>query len=244
VTTTARPRTPPGAPIAATRRPPRGVRRVGLLGGTFNPVHLAHLRCAEEVREQQRLERVLFIPSAVPPHKAGAEVIAAEHRLAMVRLAVAGNPAFRVSTIEIRRAGHSYSVDTLRLLHARMPGCRFLFILGMDAFRDLATWKEYTAIFGLCDILVISRPPHEQAPGLDALPIAVRSEFCYGSSKLEMRHTTGHCIRFQRISALDISASTIRQRLRAGRSIRYLVPLSVERYIARHGLYAPKGPAR
>jgi len=243
VTTTARPRTPPRAP-AATRRPPRGVRYIGIFGGTFNPVHLAHLRCAEEVRETQGLERVLFIPSAVPPHKAGAEVVAAEHRLAMVRLAVAGNPAFRVSTIEIRRAGHSYSVDTLRLLHTRLPGCRFVFILGMDAFRDIATWKEYAAIFSLCDIVVISRPPDDQAPGLDALPIAVRSAFCYGSSKLEMRHTSGCCIRFQRISALDISASSIRQRLRAGRSIRYLVPASVERYIARHGLYAPRGVAR
>jgi len=243
VTTTAGSRTLPRA--AAPARPAtRRARRVGLLGGTFNPVHLAHLRCAEEVREQQRLERVLFIPSAVPPHKAGAEVVDAAHRLAMVRLAVAGNPAFRVSTIEIRRAGHSYSVDTLRLLHARLPGCRFVFILGMDAFQDIATWKEYAAIFGLCDLVVISRPPYEQAPGLDALPIAVRDEFCYAEDTLEMRHTTGHCIRFQRISALDISASSIRQRLRAGRSIRYLVPLSVERYIARHGLYAPRGVAR
>src|SRR5262249_30226755 len=140
----ARQRPDPGM-SAGQQRPP--FRRIGILGGTFNPIHLGHLRSAEEVCEQQGLDRVLFIPSATPPHKRAGGLVAARHRLAMVKLAIAGNPRFRVSTVEIDRGGRSFSVDTLRMLHARMPRTSFTFILGIDAFREIATWKEYTSIF-------------------------------------------------------------------------------------------------
>ncbi len=218
-------------------RPRAGPRisRIGILGGTFNPIHLGHLRSAEEVREAQRLDRVLFIPSASPPHKRRDGLASAEHRLAMVRRAVAGNPFFTVSTIEVERTGHSYSVDTLRALRMRTPRAAFSFIMGLDAFREIDTWKDYETLFGLCDLVVTSRPPREETPLADLLPVAVRDQFCYADGALT--HRTGNRILYQRISGLDISASSIRQRLGAGLSIRYLVPLSVERYIARHGLY-------
>ncbi len=212
--------------------------RIGIFGGTFNPIHLAHLRSAEEVREALRLDRILFIPSATPPHKRVNGLAAATHRLAMVRRAIRGNPRFRVSTIEIERRGRSYSVDTLRALRARLPGARFFFIMGIDAFREIATWKDYRSLFGLCTIVVTSRPPYDDTPLPAALPVAVRNDFCYRPRLKRLEHGTGNQVVFQRISDLDISASAIRQRLHHGQSIRYLVPSAVERYIVRHRLYA------
>ena len=212
--------------------------RIGILGGTFNPVHLAHLRSAEEVREAQHLDRVLFVPSATPPHKPTNGLAPAAHRLAMVRLAIRGNPHFRVSTIELQRRGRSYSVDTLRALHADVPGAQLFFIMGMDAFREIRTWKEYRRIFELCNLVVTSRPAYADAALLSALPVAVRAEFCYRRATRRLEHRTGNQIIFERISDLDISASAIRHRLHCGLSIRYLVPATVERYIGQHRLYA------
>lgn len=219
-------------------------RRIGILGGTFNPVHLGHLRSAEEVRERQALDQILFIPSAMPPHKRGDGLVAAAHRLAMVKLAIAGNPSFRASTIEILRRGRSYSVDTLRLLRTRMPNAEFAFIMGIDAFREITTWKDYATIFALCNVIVTSRPPIEETALRAALPVAVRRQFCYRGLQFELEHRTGNRVIFERITGLDISASAIRRRLSRGSSIRYLVPPSVERYIARHRLYAGRVIAR
>ena len=210
-------------------------RRIGIFGGTFNPIHLAHLRSAEEVRAVQRLDRILFIPSAAPPHKRKYSLVSAEHRLAMVRLAIAGNPYFKVSTIEIDRPGRSYSVDTLRALHSRLPGVSFAFIMGLDAFREIDTWKEYERLFELADLIVTSRPPVGEPELRRSLPVAVRAQFCYRGKAVDAPN--GKSDHFSAISDLDISASAIRQRLSRGFSIRYLVPPAVERYIARHGLY-------
>jgi nicotinate-nucleotide adenylyltransferase len=212
--------------------------RIGIFGGTFNPIHLGHLRSAEEVCEEQGFDRVLFIPSARPPHKEAGVLVASEHRLAMVRLAIARNPRFRVSTVEIERGGCSYSVDTLRTLRTRLPAAEFSFIMGLDTFREIATWKEYESIFALCDLVVTSRPPFDEVPLRAALPVAVRPQFCYRIKTRTLEHRTGHRIIFQRISDLAISASSIRQRSHRGLSVRYLVPASVERYIVRHQLYA------
>jgi nicotinate-nucleotide adenylyltransferase len=212
--------------------------RIGILGGTFNPIHLAHLRSAEEVREAQRLDAVLFIPSATPPHKRADGLMTAAHRLAMVRLAIRGNPHFHVSALEIERRGRSYSVDTLRALRARLPRARFFFILGMDAFREIGTWRDYQSIFALCNLVVTSRPPCDDPALLTALPVAVRTQFCYRPSGKRLEHRTGNQVIFQRITDLDISATAIRHRLYRGCSIRYLVPTNVERYIRQHRLYA------
>jgi nicotinate-nucleotide adenylyltransferase len=216
----------------------RAARRIGIFGGTYDPIHIGHLRSAEEARQQLGLDVVLFIPTADPPHKSR-RLAPAAHRLAMVRLAIAGNAGFRVSPIEIERAGRSYTIDTLRALRERLPPHTALTLLiGLDAFRDIGTWKEYRTLFSLADLAVWSRPPHDFAAPLDLLPVAARADFCYGRNDKTLRHRTGTHIRFVTVTALDISASAIRQRLLRGQSIRYLVPPTVERYLQRHRLYA------
>lgn len=212
-------------------------RRLGIFGGTFDPIHLAHLRCAEEAREALSLDQILFIPSASPPHKSGT-IASGRDRLAMVRRAVAGNPAFRASSIEIRRSGHSYSIDTLRALRRRFPEpTKFVFLLGVDAFREIGTWKQYEDLFFLADFAVLSRPPHEHPSPINLLPVAARRQFCYAREHRMLVHTSGNRIVFLDVTSLDISASRIRQRVRRGNSIRYLVPSSVERYLDQHQLY-------
>jgi len=218
---------------------------IGILGGTFNPIHLGHLRAAEEVREAEALDEVRFVPAAIPPHKAPAGVASAAHRLRMVELAVAGVPEFRVSTIELAREGASYSVDTLRAMRAELgDGTRLVFIVGWDAFREFHTWKEHTVVFGLCDVVVVTRPPFPDRLTLDEIPIAARTAFCYLESSGSYRHESGHVLTLQRITALDISAASIRTRVANRRSVRFLVPPAVEEYIARHGLYREGDSAR
>lgn len=211
--------------------------RVGVFGGTFNPIHCGHLRSAEEIAEALELERVLFIPSSEPPHKSRKNLAPAPHRLAMVRRAIAGNPRFRASSLEIKRGGRSFSVDTLRELHRRLgEETNLYFFMGLDAFRDIHSWKEYAEIFALAHVVVTSRPPDTVDPADVPLPVAVRRQFCYRPRRGWI-HRSGHTILFRSVTALDISASDIRSRLARGSSIRYLVPSSVERYIARHRLY-------
>jgi nicotinate-nucleotide adenylyltransferase len=212
--------------------------RLGIFGGTFDPVHLAHLRCAEEARETLTLDRVLFIPAAAPPHKRDRPVARATHRLAMLRLAVAGNRAFRVSAMELERTGPSYSVDTLRRLRAELPAsAELVFLLGLDAFREIHTWKEYRTLFAFADFAIFARPGY-RLPSLRALlPVATRGDFCYGRNRQTLEHKSGSQVRFLDLTALDISASAIRDRVARSQSVRYLVPLPVERYIARHRLY-------
>ena len=222
-------------PDPRTRRP---APRIGVFGGTFDPIHVAHLRCAEEAREQLGLDRVLFVPAADPPHKAGRRIAAAHHRLAMVKLATAGNRRFRVSTVEMDRRGPSYSIDTLRSLRLRLaPGARLVLLLGLDAFRELDTWKEYRRLFTLADLAVWTRPPGGARATRALLPVAARREFCYAKDQRTLIHHTGTRIQFLTVTALDISASDIRRRLRHGQSVRYLLPPAVERYATREGLY-------
>lgn len=211
--------------------------RIGVFGGTFDPIHLGHLRSAEEIGENLDLERVLFIPSAEPPHKRRTDLAPAAHRLAMVRLAIAGNPRFRASSLEVRRGGRSYSVDTLRQLRRQLgESADLYFFLGLDAFREIESWREYPEVFSLAHLVVTSRPPDDATPSPEAMPVAVRRQFCYRPRRGWI-HPSGHKILFRSVTPLAISASQIRARLSHRRSIRYLVPQSVERYIARHRLY-------
>lgn len=211
--------------------------RIGVFGGTFNPIHVGHLRSAVEVREVQQLDRIVFVPSALPPHKSRAGLAPAEDRYAMVSRAIAGQRGFSVSRVEIDRPGPSYAIDTLELLRAERPTARHAFILGMDAFCEIGTWKKYRSLFACCDLIVTSRPPHA-LPDLRALlPVVARGDFCYGRSEEELIHASGHRVIFQRIHDLEISATELRRLCRQGRSLRFLVPLAVERYIIRHGLY-------
>ena len=218
---------------------------VGIFGGTFNPIHLGHLRAAEEVREAQALDEVRFVPAAAPPHKQGSILAPAPHRLRMVELAIAGAPGLRVSAMELERPGPSYSIDTVRALGAEVgPTVRLVFVVGFDAFRDLHTWKEHGTLFELCDIVVVTRPPWPERLTQEQIPVAAREAFWYDPASESFRHPSGHVLSLQRITALDISAATIRTRIAARRSIRFLVPPAVEAYIAEHRLYGQGGPPR
>jgi nicotinate-nucleotide adenylyltransferase len=214
--------------------------RLGIFGGTFNPIHMAHLRSAEEVREAHGLDEVWFIPSASPPHKSAASVAPARHRLAMVRRAISGNPSFRVSSIELQRRGRSYSIDTLRVLQKHRPQAQLSLILGLDAFAEIGTWKEYESLFSLCDMIVTSRPGSTAGRLRRFLPVAARRHFWYAPDRLSLQHRSGRRVFYQTISDLDISATMIRGHIRRGESIRYLVSPGVERYIRQHHLYVER----
>jgi nicotinate-nucleotide adenylyltransferase len=193
--------------------------RVGIYGGTFDPVHLGHLLLAELTREALRLDRVVFVPARVPPHKGGGEA-PPEHRYQMTGLAVEDNPDFEVSDVEIRRDGPSYTVDTLRRLREIAPaGTEHYLMMGADSARDLETWREHDALLRDSTVVVMGRPGVDLAdlPG----PVA--------------RRTT-----WLPTPLIEISSSEIRRRVRGGRTIRYLVAEPVERYIRSQGLYASR----
>lgn len=213
--------------------------RIGLFGGTFNPVHTAHLRAAEEVREALALDRVEFVLSANPPHKPDAGLAAVDHRRHMLELAIADQPAFDVNISELERPGRSYSIDTIIAAQARAPEARFTFVLGADAFAEIETWKRFAEIFARCDVCVLSRP----GVAVDRPSIATENAFCYDPNRRVYAHTSGNALAFLSITPLMISASDIRERCAAGRSIRYLVPREVETYIRTHGLYAGRTAA-
>jgi nicotinate-nucleotide adenylyltransferase len=211
---------------------------IGLLGGTFNPIHLAHLRAAEEVRAVHGLDEIRFVPAAIQPLKADAPVVAAPHRLRMIELAIADCPGFRAWDVELGRPGPSYTVDTLRALRAEIGDvARVVFALGRDAFAAFDRWRDYLAIFALCDLVVMTRPPWPETLSIGDFPIAARDSFHYDSTRECYRHTSGHGVSLQRITALDISATAIRGAIAAQHSIRFLVPPAVEQYIAAERLY-------
>jgi nicotinate-nucleotide adenylyltransferase len=215
--------------------------RVGIFGGTFNPIHLGHLRAAEEVREALALDRVIFVPSSLPPHKAddpGDPIAPPGERLRWVRAAVADNPRFEVDPLEIDRGGRSFSVDTLREIGARIAPERPVFIIGQDAFVEVGAWREPETLFELAHFAVITRPPAPRGSLVDWLPKCARDDIEVAEDGVSGRHrSAGTWIRIVEITALDVSASDIRARLRAGRSVRYLLPEAVAELIERSGVY-------
>lgn len=211
--------------------------KIGIFGGTFDPIHCGHLRSAEDVRETFALDRLYFIPAARPPHKSRGDIAPAEHRFKMVELAVADHPAFAASAVELERPGPSYSIDTIRHFLATLQPAALALILGIDAFRDLPSWKESAAIPALCDLIVTTRPGEEIPPASDFLPVALQNTFWYDPATRMYRHASGHFLTFHPIAGLSIAASTLRHLIRQGRSLRYLVPAAVEAYITNHRLY-------
>ncbi len=195
--------------------------RIGLMGGTFDPVHWGHLILAEQAREQFDLESVLFVTAADPPHKHGERVTEARHRLEMTRLAIADNEAFELSTVEMDRPGPSYTIDTVKqILEAYGAGTSLFLLLGTDEGRDLMKWREPYEIQRLARIVVANRPGVPESEVLEALP----EEFAKQIAPMRM-------------PGVDISSTDLRERVRQGRSIRYLVPRQVEDYIRQEGLY-------
>lgn len=209
---------------------------VGVLGGTFNPIHLAHLRLAEEMREALALARVLLVPAGDPPLKHRG-IAPAAHRLEMVRRAAASNPALEVLDLEVRRAGPSYTVDTLAELRARLPGAALWFIVGADTLPELGAWREPERLFALANFAVATRPGHPQALR-ELLPAPLSRAFRDGPRGLV--HESGNELRQVPFTPLAISASDIRARVARGESIRYLVPDEVIEYVRKQKLYQEK----
>lgn len=210
--------------------------KLGLLGGTFNPVHLGHLRIAEAAREAAGLAQVLFIPAVDPPHKALAGDVAFDLRYAMVQMAIADHPAFAVTDIETRRQGKSYTVETLTALRADRSEDELYFIVGSDSFLEIGLWHRFTEIFSLASLIVVSRPGSLVTEPIEQLPEVVRGSFSQESIDC-LRHVTGNTIRFVEDCRLEISSSHLRELVAEGRSLRYLVPPVVSTYIAQKGLY-------
>ena len=214
------------------------MKRIGLFGGTFNPIHLGHLRAAEEIRESFKLDQIIFIPASYPPHKKMGAILDAHLRAEMVRLAIAGNPHFFLSGVELKRPGKSYSVETIAHFRRQFGlGVPLFFILGLDAFLEVTTWKEYTALFDLCHFIIMTRPGFEKKFSRKHLPVELAKDFCYDSQKNGYMYPSGFGVFPQEISALEISSTQIREGIRKGRSVKYLLPLPVEEFIRRKKLY-------
>lgn len=206
----------------------------GIFGGTFNPIHNGHLRAAEEIREFFTLDRVFFVPAFIPPHKKTREIADAEDRLAMVRRAIKGNSLFTLSAIEIKRGGISYSIDTLQAMEKKLD--ELYYLIGIDAFSEIHTWHRYTDLFSRTNFIVMVRPSHKKMTGLSLFPPKVRSEMKILDEET-FQHISGKKVYLRYITQLDISATKIRTSVGDGKSIRYLVPAAVERYIEKRKLY-------
>jgi nicotinate-nucleotide adenylyltransferase len=211
-------------------------KKIGLFGGTFNPIHLGHLRGAEEIREAFGLQEVIFIPAALPPHKMTEKIIEAHHRLEMVKLATQENPYFSVSDVELKKSGKSYSIDTLRNFRERYLES-FFCILGSDAFVEIETWKEFQSLFSLCNFVVMTRPGSQRASSPSCLPAALIPAFRYDPGAGAWIHASGYMLFFKEISFLDISSTKVRELVEKGKSVKYLIDPKVEAYIQAHGLY-------
>lgn len=211
----------------------------GLFGGTFNPIHLGHLKVAEEVIRRLPLDRILFIPSYIPPHKTSREVVPVRHRLEMVKIACQGHPAFLVSDVEARRPGPSYSIVTLRRLKEAQPDDQFFFIVGTDAFLEIETWKDYDRLLRECSFVVVSRPGFG-IKSTEKVIERIKSEAVLvsgGQAAFKPEDLKPGRLYLVEARTPDISSTEVRKRLQAGQPITDLVPSGVEKYIAKHKLY-------
>ncbi len=215
------------------------VSQVGLFGGTFNPVHNGHLKVAEQVLNHFPLDRVLFIPSYLPPHKENRELASVEHRLKMVKLACQRDSRFEVSDIEARNPQPSYSITTLRKLKKIHPEDFFFFIVGLDAFLEIDTWKDYPGLFEECSFIVVRRPGFDMGlleskiKSLQEKGVSAR----IGEQPAENASFSSGYVYVLDIETPDISSSEIRKRRQSGLSIKHLVPEEVAEYIEKYNLY-------
>lgn len=199
---------------------------LGILGGTFDPIHIGHLRIAEAVYERIALEQIIFIPAFVPPHKVGQDYAPAEHRYAMTELAVKPYPHFTVSDMELRRSGVSYTIDTLRELRHKYPEKELYFIIGADSVAQLHTWNSINEMLQLATFVAAGRPGYE-----GVMEEVVHHLGAAAAERIMLLHTPEY----------DISSTEIRTRLHGGASLAGLVPRAVEQYIVAHNLYQRQG---
>lgn len=230
--------------MTAPAAQPGDAARVGVFGGTFNPIHVAHLRAAEEVAEALDLAVVRFLPSGSPPHKSAGRddpLAPAEERLRWVRLAIADNSRFAADTRELERGGPSYMVDTLRDTAAELAPERPVLLIGSDAFSEIGAWREPKALLGLAHFAVVARPG---GPGTlrECLPPELGAELELSHDGCAARHrSAGTWLRSVAITALDVSASDVRRRIRERRSVRYLLPERIHDAVVTSGIYGPGG---
>lgn len=200
--------------------------KLGILGGTFNPIHIGHLILAQDAMETFEIDHVLFVVCARSPHKQTGLLASDEHRAAMVELALSGNPNFEFCDLELRRGGTSYTVDTIRELKKARPNDQFNFIIGSDTLQDLHTWKEIGELLGVCRFLTAVRP------GFDP------KQFSRQQPGMTLEQTDELLANIFNVHQVEISSSEIRYRVAEGMSLKYLTLNSVETYIAEHRLYA------
>jgi len=219
--------------------------RIGVFGGTFNPIHVCHLRVAARAKELVGLDRVVFVPAAHPPHKADEKLVAARHRLEMTRLAIAGRPGFEVDDLELRRPGPSYSVDTLDEFRRRHPAAELYFLVGVETFLELSTWREPHRLFAASRVVVIARAGRSfealaGVPWIGNTPRAVLAGFdaTTGEAALDLGPTAR--VVLVKIAPCDISSTQVREDLAAGRAVKNLLPAPVYFYILEHRLYGAR----
>ena len=201
------------------------IKRLGLMGGTFDPIHQGHLVTAEAVRSGFQLDKVIFVPSGQPPHKADKEITQKEHRYIMTELATVTNPFFKVSRVEFDREGFSYSADTVTYFRDKMDADgEVYFITGADAIMEIFTWKKLDELFARCTFIAATRPGFMPERMMERLEVRLAPEYLKKVIAME-------------VPAMAISSTDIRDRVARGRSIKYLLPETVEQYILKQGLY-------
>lgn len=212
--------------------------RLGILGGTFDPIHYGHLRLAEEACEELGLEKVLLIPGASPPHKVKRDISPFDDRFAMATMAAEASPFLEVIDLEGRRLGFSYSIDTLKEIHRTYgPGLELFFLIGMDAFLEIKSWKNYRDLFHETNFVVINRPgfsDKEFGPLLLSMDLGFKPG---GKNNTYELPSSGYSVIFKELTLFSISSTRIRELTAAGRSIRFLVPEKIRSYIEEKGLY-------
>ncbi|KPA09921.1 putative nicotinate-nucleotide adenylyltransferase [Candidatus Magnetomorum sp. HK-1] len=223
------------------------MKRLGIFGGTFNPIHYGHLRVAVEIQELFSLDRVIFIPSAQPPHKDFSHIAHALDRLKMTEIAVNPYPLFQTSDIEIQRKGLSYTIDTIQGLRNVYPEIeQFYYLIGWDAFLAIHTWKQYHKLFDEIPFIVMSRPVEGSQKNFTSMiqdtlvhyiQQNISKEYCHDKQQLCIKHPKKKCIYYCQVTSLDISASYIRYLIEKNRSIRFLLPEAVENYINNNKIY-------
>jgi nicotinate-nucleotide adenylyltransferase len=218
--------------------------RLGILGGTFDPIHLGHLCMAEEVGEELHLAKVYLIPAALPPHKEK-NISSFQDRLAMTRLAAQGSSLLEALDLEGRRTGLSYSIETIKELHQLFgPQMELFFIIGLDAFLEIETWKDYRSIMDYCNLAVVERPGFQMEAWGTFVPQLQMGLQAGEQTNLFRARNGNQLVILNRITHLDLSSTLIREKAGQGKSIRFLVPEAVHRYLKEKRLYRQHGSTR
>lgn len=223
---------------------------IAVFGGSFNPIHFGHLRIAEEVREGLGPDKVIFMPAATPPHKPDERQALAKDRLAMIKLAIADNPGFEASDMEMMRGGLSFTIDTVRELFKEMSGkgmaasaaahgkgLKISLILGDDSFNGISTWCEYETLLEIAHFIVVPRPGYGAKKIGEALPVELARKFWYDGAAGSYQNSFGTSVTYFDTTLMAVSSSGIREMVKQGGSVRYLLPEKVIKYIVENGLY-------